>query len=753
MPRDPAAIGLSRSRCACENRGLAVACEVLVSPAMTPRTLRALARARLVQFVAIGAAIFARRPRRKTTAGSRSPRPSSRPSTPPRPRARRLARSPPKAAEVTGASSRTGAVSARACGSDSIGTIRSSSSASSRRCCCSPRTSAARPASRRRAELRAAYARDRRATAQPPRYHLMHVFASRRDGLPAATASTPSRSPPPASRSRCRARPRDPDELRPRRTAPASPMQSSQLAPAATYSEPIASAFGWHRVRVVEQLPGRIKPFEEVASAIALRVCAAPPRGHRAAVPRRPRAPLRGRRRRHRGRPLRAAAAHRAPRSPLGRRLMRTAILRVVLAARRAGSRARPAHGLRRAHRDHARPRAVHDAQQRAGDRRRARRRGAVHARGHPTPALARPAPTRSPARVLTVARHGHDRQRQRSSDVTLARRHRRSTLAHTARSRRWTIPGAPDDGALAIARRYIALGIDHIATGADHLLFLLALVLCLRTLRAVMLAETAFTLSHTLSFSASALGWVARVVDRRGGVHRGQPRAGRARRRQVGARHDRGRHAPGSRSRSAWCTASGFAGGLREIGLPAQECRRRSPDSRRGVELGQVVFLAIARDRVRARPRGSRGSPARRCASARTPSAASAASGCSSASRRCRPSNPRRRDDSPYRSPRPRAPRSPLACRRAARTNSEPSAGPDAATSTVALPTVVSAGARQISDFNALKNPYFGDLHAHTSVLVRRVLVRHADDADATRTRSRRACRSRLPARCPAVR
>src|SRR5262249_32066673 len=71
-----------------------------------------------------------------------------------------------------------------------------------------------------------------------------------------------------------------------------------------------------------------------------------------------------------------------------------------------------------------------------------------------------------------------------------------------------WRIPGG-DPGMLGVAARYVRLGIAHIATGADHLLFLLALVLCLRTLRAVMLAETAFTLSHTLSFSASSLGWI----------------------------------------------------------------------------------------------------------------------------------------------------------------------------------------------------------------------------------------------------
>src|SRR5205809_535397 len=60
-----------------------------------------------------------------------------------------------------------------------------------------------------------------------------------------------------------------------------------------------------------------------------------------------------------------------------------------------------------------------------------------------------------------------------------------------------------------AVAVDYVRLGIAHILHGADHLLFLLALVLYVRRPRAVLVTETAFTLSHSLSFSAVALGWV----------------------------------------------------------------------------------------------------------------------------------------------------------------------------------------------------------------------------------------------------
>lgn len=161
-------------------------------------------------------------------------------------------------------------------------------------------------------------------------------------------------------------------------------------------------------------------------------------------------------------------------------------------------------------------------------------------------------------------------------------------TAAHPA----WTIPG-PGDGALSVARRYVGLGVEHIATGVDHLLFLLALVLCLRTLRAVMLAETAFTLSHTLSFSASALGW----------VHVSAPAAEACIAVSlVLIALDVGRQ----RRDAPWKTAGlafafglvhglGFAGGLAEIGLPASAVPAALVGFATGVELGQVAFLLVA--------------------------------------------------------------------------------------------------------------------------------------------------------------
>jgi HupE/UreJ protein len=173
------------------------------------------------------------------------------------------------------------------------------------------------------------------------------------------------------------------------------------------------------------------------------------------------------------------------------------------------------------------------------------------------------------------------------------------ATACLTAGNPSWRIPGAGDPGPLATAGRYVRLGVLHIATGADHLLFLLALVLCLRTLRAVMLAETAFTLSHTLSFSASALGWIhvsSTAAEACIAVS------------LVLVALDVGRPTRDAPHRAAggWKTAGlafafggvhglGFAGGLAEIGLPTTAVPAALAGFAAGVELGQVAFLAAA--------------------------------------------------------------------------------------------------------------------------------------------------------------
>src|SRR5262249_6127958 len=73
--------------------------------------------------------------------------------------------------------------------------------------------------------------------------------------------------------------------------------------------------------------------------------------------------------------------------------------------------------------------------------------------------------------------------------------------------SARWEIPR--QQSLSELLGNYLGLGIVHILSGGDRLLFLLALVLLVRSPRKILLTETAFTLSHSISFSATALGWV----------------------------------------------------------------------------------------------------------------------------------------------------------------------------------------------------------------------------------------------------
>ena len=80
--------------------------------------------------------------------------------------------------------------------------------------------------------------------------------------------------------------------------------------------------------------------------------------------------------------------------------------------------------------------------------------------------------------------------------------------------------PGAPEvrvyGGAVsrwralrAVAADYTQLGVEHILTGFDHLLFVVALVLLVRGARQLLATITAFTLAHSVSLAATVLGLV----------------------------------------------------------------------------------------------------------------------------------------------------------------------------------------------------------------------------------------------------
>ena len=158
--------------------------------------------------------------------------------------------------------------------------------------------------------------------------------------------------------------------------------------------------------------------------------------------------------------------------------------------------------------------------------------------------------------------------------------------------------------GALDIDARvllaYWQLGMVHIFTGWDHLMFVLGLAGLIGMGRALVLALTGFSVAHTLTLAASALGWlqvpplpveacialsIALVCSE-----------------ALKSRDTLARRAPFVLAFSFGLVHGlGFAGGLLEIGLPASRALAALLGFNLGVETGQLAVVALAWMAVRA--------------------------------------------------------------------------------------------------------------------------------------------------------
>ncbi len=159
------------------------------------------------------------------------------------------------------------------------------------------------------------------------------------------------------------------------------------------------------------------------------------------------------------------------------------------------------------------------------------------------------------------------------------------------ARAGEYPLARAPST--FAVAREFVGLGLVHIITGFDHLLFLLLIVLLLRDVRSVLLAETAFTLSHSLSFTATSLGWI-HVSSAAAEVCIALSLLLLAADVRVGHASPRWRGAAMALV-FGFVHGLGFAGGLRELGLPDHAIGTALLGFAGGIEIGQVAFLALA--------------------------------------------------------------------------------------------------------------------------------------------------------------
>jgi hydrogenase/urease accessory protein HupE len=157
-----------------------------------------------------------------------------------------------------------------------------------------------------------------------------------------------------------------------------------------------------------------------------------------------------------------------------------------------------------------------------------------------------------------------------------------------------FVVEATPHAGEVAVS--YLRLGIEHILSGFDHLLFVLALVILVRDWRRVILTVTAFTVAHSLTLAVATLGFVSvpgppieaaialsivlvavEIINERSGK-------------------------PSFAARWPWLIAFcfgllhgfGFAGALAEVGLPHHAIPVALLFFNLGVEIGQLVSVTV---------------------------------------------------------------------------------------------------------------------------------------------------------------
>jgi len=155
---------------------------------------------------------------------------------------------------------------------------------------------------------------------------------------------------------------------------------------------------------------------------------------------------------------------------------------------------------------------------------------------------------------------------------------------------------GSADDrrGTTEIARAYVVLGVQHILSGADHLLFVIGLLFLVGFRRRLIGTISAFTLAHSLTLACSVLGWItlrpapveaviamsivlvaSEALRERGTLARRMPELVSF---LFGLVH-----------------GLGFAGALSSIGLPQRHLPVALLTFNVGVEIGQLMTVLVA--------------------------------------------------------------------------------------------------------------------------------------------------------------
>jgi len=166
-------------------------------------------------------------------------------------------------------------------------------------------------------------------------------------------------------------------------------------------------------------------------------------------------------------------------------------------------------------------------------------------------------------------------------------------TVRLTPESTSFEVTAAPDR--LEVAKTYLMLGVEHILSGVDHLLFVLGLMFLVGSWRRLVVTVTAFTVAHSITLAAATLGWVH--------VPQAPIEATIALSVMfVAAEILRDQHGhPGLATKAPWIVAFvfgllhgfGFAGALQEVGLPEKDIPLALLFFNVGVEVGQLLFIA----------------------------------------------------------------------------------------------------------------------------------------------------------------
>jgi hydrogenase/urease accessory protein HupE len=155
---------------------------------------------------------------------------------------------------------------------------------------------------------------------------------------------------------------------------------------------------------------------------------------------------------------------------------------------------------------------------------------------------------------------------------------------------------GSADDrrGMGEIARAYLLLGVEHILTGIDHLLFVIGLLFLVGFNRRLLWTITAFTAAHSLTLASSALGWLVLrppPVEATIALSIVLVAAEALHRRETLAR----RWPALVAFLFGLVHGLGFAGALKEIGLPDNHLLVALLTFNVGVEIGQLMTVGAA--------------------------------------------------------------------------------------------------------------------------------------------------------------